>query len=196
MKAILLGMLTVLSTVVFAQGPQQPVNPTGKALTYNWIVPDMKTNQNPMYASSFSRHRIQTAFDKALESKGIVRNTQHPDLLLQFHTYTQRVRKNYYGGGAFPGGAYPGGAFPMMMGWGRFGWGLPYYGGFGGYYGGYPYSSTSTDGTLILDVVDTKTGDIIWQKAISGDVSNPNRLEKQINKGVKKLMKSFPVQQS
>lgn len=175
-------MLTVLSTAVFAHRPQQPVNPAGKAMTYNWIVPDMKTNQNPMYASSFSRHRIQTAFDKALESRGLTRNTQHPDLLLQFHTYTQRVRKTYYGGGAYP----------MMMGWGRFGWGFPYYGGYG-YYGGYPYSSTGTDGTLILDVVDTKTGDIIWQKAISGDVSNPNRLEKQINKGVKKLMKHFPV---
>jgi hypothetical protein len=187
---ILLGMLTVLGRVVLAQSPQQPVNTSGKALTYNWIVPDMKTNQNPMYASSFSRHRIQNAFDKALESKGLVRNTQHPDLLLQFHTYTQRVRKNYYGGGAYPVGAYPVGAYPMM-GWGRFGWGYPFYGGWG--YGGYPYSSTGTDGTLILDVVDTKTGDIIWQKAISGDVSNPNRLEKQINKGVKKLMKSFPV---
>ncbi len=181
-------MLTVLGSVVLAQGPQQPVT-SGKALTYNWIVPDMKTNQNPMYASSFSRHRIQNAFDQALQSKGLTRNPQHPDLLLQFHTYTQRVRKNYYGGGAYPFGAYP------MMGWGRFGWGYPYYGGFGGYgYGGYPYSSTGTDGTLILDVVDAKTGDIIWQKAISGDVSNPNRLERQINKGVRKLMKSFPVQ--
>lgn len=183
---ILLGMLTVLGSVVLAQSPQQPAS--GRALTYNWIVPDMKTNQNPMYASSLSRHRIQTAFDKALESKGLTRNTQHPDLLLQFHTYTQRVRKNYYGGGGYPFGAYP------MMGWGRFSWGYPYYGGFGGYgFGGYPYSSTGTDGTLILDVVDSKTGDIIWQKAISGDVTNPNRLEKQINKGVKKLMKSFPV---
>jgi hypothetical protein len=183
---ILLGMLTVLGSVVLAQSPQQAVNNSGKALTYNWIVPDMKTNQNPMYASSFSRQRIQSAFDRALESKGLMRNTQHPDLLLQFHTYTQRVRKNYYGGMGYP----------MMMGFGRFGWGYPYYGGFGGYgYGGYPYSSTSTDGTLILDVVDTKSGDIIWQKAISGDVSNPNRLEKQINKGVRKLMKSFPAQQ-
>ncbi|WP_353718643.1 DUF4136 domain-containing protein [Dyadobacter sp. 676] len=182
-KLILLGMLTVLSAAVFAQSPQQPGNASGKALTYNWIVPDMKTNQNPMYASSLARHHIQAAFDKALESRGLTRNTQHPDLLLQFHTYTQRVRRNYYGGPPYP----------MMMGWSRFGWGLPYYG-FGGY-GGYPYSTTSTDGTLVLDVVDTKSGDIIWQKAISGDVSNPNRLEKQINKGVKKLMKSFPVQQ-
>nr|WP_295923698.1 DUF4136 domain-containing protein [uncultured Dyadobacter sp.] len=185
----LLGLLTVLSaTAVLAQRPQQPVG-TGQAATYNWIVPDMKTNQNPMYASSFSRHRIQTAFDKALESKGMTRNTQHPDFLLQFHTYTQRVRKNYYGGAGYP-----------MMGWGRFGWGLPYgmYPYYGAYpaYGGYPYSSTGTDGTLILDVIDTKTGNIIWQKAISGDVTNPNRLDKRIDKGVRKLMKSFPAGQS
>lgn len=189
-QIILLGLLTVLSaTAALAQRSQQSVN-TGQALTYNWIVPDMKTNQNPMYASSFSRHRIQTAFDKALETRGLTRNTQHPDLLLQFHTYTQRLRKNYYGGGGYP----------MMMGWGRFGWGLPYgmypyYGAYPGY-GGYPYSSTGTDGTLILDVIDTKTGNIIWQKAISGDVTNPNRLDKRIDKGVRKLMKNFPARQS
>ena len=80
-----------------------------------------------------------------------------------------------------------------MMGWGRYGWGMPF-GGYGYYGGGFPSSTTGTDGTLILDVIDTKTGNIIWQKAISGDVSNPNRLDKQINKGVRKLMKSFPVQ--
>jgi hypothetical protein len=180
-NVILLGMLTLTGLTAFAQSTQQPIENTGKALTYNWIVPDMKTNQNPMYSSSFSRHRVQNAFDQALAGKGLRRETQNPDLLLQFHTYTQRVRRNYYGGGGYP----------MMMGWGRFGWGMPYYGGYG--FGGYPYSSTNTDGTLILDVVDTKTGDIIWQKAISGDVSNPNRLDKQINKGVKKLMKDFPV---
>lgn len=185
---ILLGMLTILSSMAFAQNPRQPVVNPVRATTYNWIVPDMKTNQNPMYASNFSRRRIQTAFEVALANKGLSRNTQHPDLLLQFHTYTQRVRRNYYGGGGYP----------MMMGMGRFGYGMPYYGGFGygGYgYGGFPSSNTNTDGTLILDVVDAKTGDIIWQKAISGDVSNPNRLDKQINKGVKKLMKDFPVRQ-
>jgi hypothetical protein len=141
----------------------------------------MKTNQNPMYSSSFSRQRIQRAFDEALASRGMSRNTKQPDFLLQFHTYTQRVRRNYYGGGGYP-----------MMGWGRFGWGMPY-GGYGYYGGGYPYSSTNTDGTLILDLVDAKTGAIIWQRAISGDVSNPNKLDRQINKGVKKLMKNFPV---
>ena len=176
---ILMGIMAMLGTIAFAQNPT--VNGLNKSNgpTYNWIVPDMKTNQNPMYSSSFSRQRIQKAFDSALAEKGLSRNTKQPDYLLQFHTYTQRVRRNYYGGG------YP------MMGFGRFGWGMPY--GMYGYGAGFPSSTTSTDGTLILDVVDTKTGDIIWQKAISGDVSNPNRLDKQINKGVKKLMKDFPV---
>ncbi|WP_221393057.1 DUF4136 domain-containing protein [Dyadobacter sp. NIV53] len=183
---ILLGMLTVLSGVAFAQNPQQSEVNMKHGLTYNWIVPDMKANQNPMYNSSFSRQRIQQAFDIALADKGLSRNTRHPDYLLQFHTYTQRIQRNYNGGGGYP-----------MMGWGRFGWGMPYYGGFGygGYgYGGYPSTSINTDGTLILDLVDTKTGNIIWQKAITGNVSNPNRLDKQINKGVKKLMKDFPIQ--
>ena len=184
-KLILLGMLTVFGSVAFAQNPQQHASNQVHGPTYNWIVPDMKTNQNPMYANSFSRHQVQTAFDIALANRGMTRNTKNPDYLLQFHTYTQRVRRNYMGGGGY--------GYPMMMGFGRYGWGMPY-GGFGyGGYGGYPCSSTSTDGTLILDIVDTKTGDIIWQKAISGDVSNPNKLDKAINKGVKKLMKQFPA---
>lgn len=188
---ILLGVLSVFSTMVFANNSKPKIMSGVAAHTYNWIVPDMKKNQNPMYSSTYSRQRIQQAFDAALNGKGLVRETQHPDLLLQFHTYTQRVRRNYYGGGGYPMMGYP------MMGFGRFGYGMPYYGGFGygGGYGGYPSSSNNTDGTLILDVVDAKTGDIIWQKAISGDVTNPNHLEKRINKGVRKLMKDFPVRQ-
>lgn len=187
---ILWGVLSVLSSVVFANNAQLKVADDGApGRTYNWIVPDMKRNQNPMYSSTYSRQRIQKAFDEALQGRGLVRETQHPDLLLQFHTYTQRVRRNYYGG--YPMMGYP------VMGWGRYGWGMPYGGyGYGGYgYGGYPSSTNSTDGTLILDVVDAKTGVVIWQKAISGDVTNPNHLEKRINKGVKKLMKDFPVRQ-
>ena len=182
---ILLGVLSMLSSVVFANNYQPKAPDNAPVKTYNWIVPDMKTNQNPMYSSTYSRQRIQKAFDEALNGKGLVREMKNPDFLLQFHTYTQRVRKSYYGG--YPMMGYP------MMGWGRFGWGMPY-GGYG--YGGYPSSTNTTDGTLILDVVDTKTGEIVWQRAISGDVTNPNNLDKRINKGVKKLMKSFPVRQS
>lgn len=182
---ILLGLLTMLSSVVFANTSQREVLENAPFKTYNWIVPDMKTNQNPMYSSTYSRQRIQRAFDEALNGKGLVRETKNPDFLLQFHTYTQRVRRNYYGG--YPMMGYP------AMGWGRFGWGMPY-GGYG--YGGFPSSTRSTDGTLILDVVDAKTGEIVWQRAISGDVTNPNNLDKRINKGVRKLMKSFPIRQS
>jgi hypothetical protein len=185
---ILLGMLTLLSVVTFAENTGNSET-NDKSATYNWIIPDMKTAQNPMYSSSYSRHRIQGAFEKALAERGMNRDTKNPDYLLQFHTYTQKVRKNYYGGAGYP-----------MYGWGglsRWGWGFPYYGyGMYGYGAGRPYSTTGTDGTLVVDLVDAKTGDIIWQKAISGDVTNPNRLDKQINKGVKKLMKKFPVGQS
>jgi len=183
---VLLGVLSILSSVVFANNSQSKELDNAPVKTYNWIVPDMKTNQNPMYSSTYSRQRIQKAFDQVLNEKGLVRETKNPDYLLQFHTYTQRVRKNYVGGG-YPMMGYP------MMGWGRFGWGMPY-GGYG--YGGYRSSTNTTDGTLILDLVDAKTGEIVWQRAISGDVTNPNNLDKRINKGVKKLMKSFPVRQS
>ncbi|CAG5017609.1 hypothetical protein DYBT9275_05809 [Dyadobacter sp. CECT 9275] len=177
----LMGLLMVMSIPSFAKNRNFQL--PAQAQTYNWMYPDMKTSQNPMYNNAFARQRIQRAFDAALGQKGLTRNTQNPDLLLQFHTFTQRVRRNYYGGGG--GYGYP------MMGWGRWGWGMP----FGYYGGGYPYSTTSTNGTLVLDVTDAKTGEVLWQQAITGDVSNFNRLDRQINKGVKKLMKSFPDRQ-
>ena len=94
-----MGMLTILSFVAFAGNSRQTTDKLTEAKTYNWIVPDMKTNLNPMYSSSFSRQRIQKAFDGALNERGLNRNTKQPDLLLQFHTYTQKTRRNYYGGG-------------------------------------------------------------------------------------------------
>jgi hypothetical protein len=183
-----LGVLVVLSNMVFAVNDKPKAVNNAAVRTYNWIVPDMKKNQNPMYSSNYSRQRIQKALDEALASKGLMRDTQNPDLLLQFHTYTQRVRRNYFGGG-YPMMGYP------MMGFARYGWGYPY--GWGmPYGGGYGYgnrTSNTTDGTLVLDLVDAKTGDIIWQKEVTGDVTNPNNLDKKINKGVRKLMKDFPV---
>ena len=187
MKTIVIwvGMLLVVAAPSFAKDRKMILPASSQ--TYNWMFPDMKTSNNPLYNNAYARQHIQKAFDAALNQKGLVRNTNNPDLLLQFHTFTQKVRRNYYGGGGYP-----------MYGWGypmyRMGyWGMPY-GGYGGY--GYPYSSTTTKGTLILDITNAKTGEILWQQAISGDVSNTNRLEKQITKGVKKLMKSFPERQA
>ncbi len=83
-----------------------------------------------------------------------------------------------------------------------------YYGG-GGRYGGYrrgawgwgggSSNTTYTEndyikGTLVMDVYDNETKNLIWQAVASGTVKeNPKNRDKSIPKTVKKLMKKFPI---
>ena len=50
-------------------------------------------------------------------------------------------------------------------------------------------------GTLVIDVYDNSTNQLIWQGVASGTVKeNPKKREKSIPKTVGKLMKKFPIQ--
>ena len=82
-----------------------------------------------------------------------------------------------------------------------------YYGG-AGYgrgrrgYGGWGNGSATTSysendylvGTLVIDMLDEESKDLIWQGVATGTINkNPQKREKKIPKAVTKLMKKFPV---
>jgi hypothetical protein len=82
-----------------------------------------------------------------------------------------------------------------------------YYGG-AGYgrgrrgYGGWGHGSATTSysendylqGTLVLDMYDAASKDLIWQGVATGTITEkPEKREKKIPKAVTKLMKKFPV---
>jgi Domain of unknown function (DUF4136) len=47
-------------------------------------------------------------------------------------------------------------------------------------------------GTLILEVWDARTKDLVWQARQSAPAPSPDRMEAAINKSVKELMEAFP----
>ena len=51
-------------------------------------------------------------------------------------------------------------------------------------------------GTLVIDVVDTKTNKVVWrgwsQDTMNGVIDNQDRLEKQVDEGVTKMMLQLP----
>lgn len=51
---------------------------------------------------------------------------------------------------------------------------------------------TYQSGTLVLDVLDGDTGDLVWRGAISEILPGPKRVEKQFRKGAAKLLRNFP----
>lgn len=173
-KALLIGMIGLGTTTVKAQvitNANHAVN-FRQYHTYNWVSPDIQT-RNPMLNSDLVTKSIESSVDQSLLARGLQKNEQAPDLFFRFHTYTERVMNGGYSS------MYP------MFGFGRF---MP---GFG--YGGYG-GNTYNQGTLVIDAIDTKTKELVWQGGISGSI-NPRKLDKIIYKGVNKIMRKYPVEQ-
>jgi hypothetical protein len=94
-------------------------------------------------------------------------------------TQTQRTLQTFYDGLGGGGG----------WGWRRFG--------VGGFGGGFGESETTEqdykDGTLVLDMFDAKTKQLIWRGSAEDTLSNKTeKNEKNLDKGVAKMLKDFP----
>ena len=120
--------------------------------------------------------RIQTGVTAELNTKGLSRTDDNPDLWVVAHArLSKQTRVDYYNSG----------------------WG---YGWYGGYYGGGMTMSTATVreipvGTLIVDLVDAKQKAIVW-RGIATDTLKPERSseekEKALNEALAKMFKDYP----
>jgi hypothetical protein len=65
-----------------------------------------------------------------------------------------------------------------------------------GYWPGFNYGYTEvrsyTQGTLVLDIVDARTHQLVWMGKIEKEVRSVNPSGKRIQKAVRKLVKNFP----
>src|SRR5437588_5702388 len=155
--------------------------------SFAWLPAQGKTNKSPL-DGNIADLKIKDAAVASLTSKGLRLQTTNPDLLA---TYTATVgtgsktvyTPTYYGTGFYPG-------FGLGFGWG-WRWGYrPYYYGFGApfvYYGG----STATgkehykEGTIIIDLIDTRTHRVVWRGYGVGEVhNNPKKNVEDIPKVV------------
>lgn len=134
--------------------------------------------------SSLDKKRILNAIETELGKKGMTKS-ETPDLLIGIFTKEkEQVDASYYGGWGFGWGGY---------GWG--GYGYPYGRGFGygPYWGGYPYISTSVEGTLFIDFIDTKKNELIWQgEGVGYLTQDRSQKEAVINEFVSKILTQYP----
>lgn len=107
------------------------------------------------YESVFTS-RLKDSTRRAMESKGYIYSDTNPDLLLNFFANVQEKQEIR--------------SYPM---------GIGYYGYRRGYYGGYGFSSIETvtyrEGTLTIDILETKRKLLVWQATAEGMVSNEAR---------------------
>jgi hypothetical protein len=150
--------------------------------TFSWGTADVKV-ENPVYESDLIHKNIKNTIEEEFAKRGIVKEKENPDFLVNYHTYTEKKEqisgRSYYGSPFF----YPYGFVPFIY---RWGWPLPY-----AY--GMPQHYTYTEGTLIVDIFDTKSNEVVWRGTVAGKVDDVGNLQKQIDKGIRAIMKKYPV---
>ena len=127
--------------------------------------------------SDLDKKRILRAIERELRAKGMVPSDE-PDLLVNIFTKSKE-KINVYNN------AYHG-------------W-YPYYYGYGfygpGYGFGYTNVSSSTEGTLFIDLIDARKRELTWQGIGIGILSyekNIDKKEAKINEIVSKIMTIYP----
>ena len=120
---------------------------------------------------TFTQKRIQDAITGQLTSKGWQAVSSNPDILV----YTHGVRSEQTQWNA-----------TNMGGWGYRGW--------GGMGGG---TATATEtkipiGTLVVDLVNPKTKELVWRGTASDQISASGAEQGQIQNAVAELFKNFP----
>jgi hypothetical protein len=139
--------------------------------TYSWA-----TAKRDQTVSNLNAQRIVSAIDNALAAKGFTKQASGGDFQVAFIATTAQqtdytTTNDYYG-----------------YGWGR------WYGG-----GGMSTSRTTaynwTQGTLVLDIVDGKSNEMVYRATASAEVDqdlSPAERQTRLNEGAAKMLANFP----
>lgn len=129
----------------------------------------LKNGVDKAQISDLDKKRILYAIDEAMTAKSFTKS-ENPDVLVSIFTQ-ERERVDVYNNYGF-------------------GWGWrPYWG------VGYTTPVTSTEGTLIIDIIDAKTKELVWQGKGSGYLTqNVDKKDARIKEFVTKILEKYPPQ--
>lgn len=143
----------------------------GAFKTFTWLE---RTGEEP--GDQLPSHldiRLRRVVDDVLTQKGFERTSVPPqaDLLLTyFVSFEKELRVDTYGGfGAYGYGYWP------------------------GYYGvGTTSVRVVANGTIVIDVVDRQTKQLVWTGQVQGAVQSRNPPGERVEKVVQQLLQAFP----
>ena len=134
-----------------------------------------KTGIDKAEINDIDKKRILRAIEADMNAKGYTKS-ENPDLLVSIFTKA-REQVNVYNNN---------------MGWGPYGYG---WGWSPWYYNDFNSTTvtSSTEGTLFIDLIDAKKQELVWQGVGSGVLNqNMNNREERINEFVGKILASYP----
>ncbi len=141
-----------------------------------------KTGIDRAEISDLDKKRILRAIETEMASRGF-QKSMDPDILVSIFT-KEKQRVDIYNNRFGPGWGW---------GWGWNAWGPWGPWGWGNFYGN--NVSTRTEGTLFIDLIDTKTNELVWQGKGVGTISPDQSIEKKearIRQFVSQILEQYP----
>jgi hypothetical protein len=181
MKRVVFAMLAILAvaTTAWAQDIRYNFDKSAnfaKYKTYKWVE-----NKSGDKLDDLTKKDLESAIEAELAKKGLTKSpTDNADLYLAYTASVSTEKQvNTWDTGYGAGPGYYG----------------PY--GYGGWSGG---SSTSTsytiyNGTVVVDMYDVGTKQLVWRGAASKELdvkAKPDKRQKNIAKACEKLFKNYP----
>jgi hypothetical protein len=145
--------------------------------TYGWNKLEATKAVHPLYSSFELNQAIVRAIDKNLAKKGFRRNIATPDFLVDFHIY---VEEQKFQNLACEAGFYRSERYLSDLSQRT--------------YCESPKIVNYDDGTLIIDIVDAQTGQLVWRGTAGEIIDNPAYATEIFCMKVKRILKKFPFQ--
>jgi hypothetical protein len=151
----------------------------GKYQSYNWASVDKDSKENHRAKSQLVDQRIIDAVDKALAAKGVHKASDSPDMMINYHVSVSAQEQQQprgrvsIGSSSYGRGSSVGFAVSMPVGGTR----------------------TYQEGTLVIDMMDANSKDLLWQGWGSRTVyqdTDPERLTALINEVVAEILANYP----
>lgn len=167
-STVLMLALAALAGCTTVRGRVTPGANLMQYKTYGWYTTPTATQRQRAFEASPAGDTVRLRIAANLADRGIRETNDNPDFLVAFHTkLEQKLDVNDWG---YPGlfwGAQPG---PVSI-------------------------DEYTAGTLLVDFIDPRTGQIFWRgtaNAIVGQPESPNL--NKLSSTVDKIMKKYPAQ--
>lgn len=147
--------------------------------TFDWLpVPTTAVGsvKAAVERNSLLDKRVKTAVNEQLVAKGLTQNAGNPDVLVTYHVgVDDKINVTDWGYG---------------------------YAGYGRYYGMGPSTVDVyqyKEGTLLIDIIDAKSKQLIWRGAGTGTVdpeAPAEKREQRLNNAIARIMANFPPSKS
>ena len=193
------------------QTEYDPVVSLTQLSTYDWVDQEADDSGDPAIDSPLLRRHIRDAVEGELGKMGYRKvESDTPDLRIAYSVIVEeRLRTNGYGYGSYGLGSYGYGGpyrYPRSSYRGSFGFSLysgrylrPYYSSYYGYpgagYGGTGSVRESLRGTLVLDITDVRTEEVIfrgWARESLHSDPSPEKLRMYVTEAAEEILEDFP----